>query len=112
MCYTNICGHGGIGRRARLRGVWDFLVQVQVLLSAPQKEERAQSGSFFFLWWTTGLETRTGKYMRGKKGVKKGRPMRISAIADLLRFSRELQKTGCRLGCPAGVLFCSSCPKR
>ena len=31
-----ICGYGGIGRRARLRGVWET-VWVQVPLSAPNK---------------------------------------------------------------------------
>jgi len=29
------CGHAGIGRQARLRGVWALPVRVQVSLAAP-----------------------------------------------------------------------------
>ena len=32
----NKCGHGGIGRRVRLRGVWET-IRVQVPVPAPQK---------------------------------------------------------------------------
>lgn len=34
-----ICGHGGIGRRVRLRGVWET-VRVQVPVTAPKEKSR------------------------------------------------------------------------
>ena len=36
---TSLCGHGGIGRRVRLRGVWET-VRVQVSVAAPQEAAR------------------------------------------------------------------------
>ena len=33
-----ICGHGGIGRRVRLRGVW-ATIRVQVPVTAPRQTE-------------------------------------------------------------------------
>ena len=57
ICYNNgassqelyICESGGIGRRARLRGVW-ATVRVQVPFLAPTKKELLSTKSSFFVY--------------------------------------------------------------
>lgn len=44
-----ICGYGGIGRRVRLRGVWET-IRVQVPVTAPKPTEIEQTISVGFFY--------------------------------------------------------------
>ena len=53
LCNTiSICGRGGTGRRVRLRILWFFTVEVQVLSIAPNKKNPNQNSGSDFLFCT------------------------------------------------------------
>ena len=81
-----MCGHGGIGRRVRLRGVWDDRVSSSLTGRTKDKQKLV----FFLRQWTLCVEN-TRTYGANSHCVSGAQLLCASTLVSLLRSLRSLQ---------------------
>ena len=81
-----MCGHGGIGRRVRLRGVWDDRVSSSLTGRTKKKNQVNRLGFFLCDLWTLCVEN-TRTYGANSHCVSGAQLLCASTLVSLFRHS-------------------------
>ena len=85
-----MCGHGGIGRRVRLRGVWDDRVSSSLTGRTKKKDQVNRLGFFYATCGLSVLKTHA-PMVQNSHCVSGAQLLCASTLVSLLRSLRSLQ---------------------